>query len=224
MQTLLRLENVTKIYKTNVEEIKILDNINMAIEEGDLVSIQGKSGSGKTTLLNILGLLDSDFQGKIYINEKIPENINEAELRSENIGFVFQFHYLLAEFTALENIMLPALERGKYTKKEIEQKAMELLDLVGLENRAKHYPNELSGGEKQRIAIARALINDPQIILADEPTGNLDEYNSKKINDLFLKINKEKKQSIIIVTHSKELADIAKIKYKVENYKLVKFN
>lgn len=224
MSTLLKLENITKIYKTNVEEIKILDNISMSISKGDLISIQGKSGSGKTTLLNILGLLDSDFQGNIYIDDKIPENVTKAELRSKNIGFVFQFHYLLSEFTALENIMLPALESAKYTKQEIETKAKELLELVDLKNRANHYPNELSGGEKQRIAIARALINEPKIILADEPTGNLDEYNSKKINELFIKINQDKKQSIIIVTHSKELADIAKIKYKVENYKLVKLN
>lgn len=224
MSTLLKLENITKIYKTNVEEIKILDNISMSVSKGDLISIQGKSGSGKTTLLNILGLLDSDFQGNIYIDDKIPENVTKAELRSKNIGFVFQFHYLLSEFTALENIMLPALESAKYTKQEIEAKAKELLELVDLKNRANHYPNELSGGEKQRIAIARALINEPKIILADEPTGNLDEYNSKKINELFIKINQDKKQSIIIVTHSKELADIAKIKYKVENYKLVKLN
>lgn len=224
MSTLLRLENITKIYRTNVEEIKILDNINMSISKGDLISIQGKSGSGKTTLLNILGLLDSDFQGNIYIDDKTPENVTKAELRSKNIGFVFQFHYLLSEFTALENIMLPALENGKYTKQEIETKAIELLELVDLKNRANHYPHELSGGEKQRIAIARALINEPKIILADEPTGNLDEYNSKKINELFVKINQDKKQSIIIVTHSKELADIAKIKYKVENYNLVKLN
>lgn len=224
MSTLLKLENITKIYKTNVEEIKILDNISMSVSKGDLISIQGKSGSGKTTLLNILGLLDSDFQGNIYIDDKIPENVTKAELRSKNIGFVFQFHYLLSEFTALENIMLPALESAKYTKQEIETKAKELLELVDLKNRANHYPNELSGGEKQRIAIARALINEPKIILADEPTGNLDEYNSKKINELFIKINQDKKQSIIIVTHSKELADIAKIKYKVENYKLVKLN
>lgn len=224
MSTLLKLENITKIYKTNVEEIKILDNISMSVSKGDLISIQGKSGSGKTTLLNILGLLDSDFQGNIYIDDKIPENVTKAELRSKNIGFVFQFHYLLSEFTALENIMLPALESAKYSKQEIETKAKELLELVDLKNRANHYPNELSGGEKQRIAIARALINEPKIILADEPTGNLDEYNSKKINELFIKINQDKKQSIIIVTHSKELADIAKIKYKVENYKLVKLN
>lgn len=224
MSTLLKLENITKIYKTNVEEIKILDNISMSVSKGDLISIQGKSGSGKTTLLNILGLLDSDFQGNIYIDDKIPENVTKAELRSKNIGFVFQFHYLLSEFTALENIMLPALESAKYSRQEIETKAKELLELVDLKNRANHYPNELSGGEKQRIAIARALINEPKIILADEPTGNLDEYNSKKINELFIKINQDKKQSIIIVTHSKELADIAKIKYKVENYKLVKLN
>lgn len=219
--SILKLENVTKIYKTKVEEIKILNNINFEINESDLISIQGKSGSGKTTLLNILGLLDSDFNGNIYIYDKNIKSLSKTEIRAKNIGFVFQFHYLLPEFTALENVMLPGLENKENSRVEIKNRAIELLELVGLKDRLHHYPNELSGGEKQRVAIARALINNPKIILADEPTGNLDEHNSKNINELFLKINKEKKQSIVIVTHSKELADIAKIKYKVEDYNLV---
>ncbi len=219
--SILKLENVTKIYKTKVEEIKILNNINFEINESDLISIQGKSGSGKTTLLNILGLLDSDFNGNIYIDDKNIKSLSKTEIRAKNIGFVFQFHYLLPEFTALENVMLPGLEKKENSRFEIKNRAIELLELVGLKDRLHHYPNELSGGEKQRVAIARALINNPKIILADEPTGNLDEHNSKNINELFLKINKEKKQSIVIVTHSKELADIAKIKYKVEDYNLV---
>ena len=219
--SILKLENVTKIYKTKVEEIKILNNINFEINESDLISIQGKSGSGKTTLLNILGLLDSDFNGNIYIDDKNIKSLSKTEIRAKNIGFVFQFHYLLPEFTALENVMLPGLENKENSRVEIKNRAVELLELVGLKDRLHHYPNELSGGEKQRVAIARALINNPKIILADEPTGNLDEHNSKKINELFLKINKEKKQSIVIVTHSKELADIAKIKYKVEDYNLL---
>lgn len=218
--SILKLENVTKIYKTKVEEIKILNNINFEINESDLISIQGKSGSGKTTLLNILGLLDSDFNGNIYIDDKNIKSLSKTEIRAKNIGFVFQFHYLLPEFTALENVMLPGLEKKENSRVEIKNRAIELLELVGLKDRLHHYPNELSGGEKQRVAIARALINNPKIILADEPTGNLDEHNSKNINELFLKINKEKKQSIVIVTHSKELADIAKIKYKVEDYNL----
>jgi len=219
--SILKLENVTKIYKTKVEEIKILNNINFEINESDLISIQGKSGSGKTTLLNILGLLDSDFNGNIYIDDKNIKSLSKTEIRAKNIGFVFQFHYLLPEFTALENVMLPGLEKKENSRFEIKNRAIELLELVGLKDRLHHYPSELSGGEKQRVAIARALINNPKIILADEPTGNLDEHNSKNINELFLKINKEKKQSIVIVTHSKELADIAKIKYKVEDYNLV---
>ena len=222
--SILKLENVTKIYKTKVEEIKILNNINFEINESDLISIQGKSGSGKTTLLNILGLLDSDFNGNIYIDDKNIKSLSKTEIRAKNIGFVFQFHYLLPEFTALENVMLPGLEKKENSRVEIKNRAIELLELVGLKDRLHHYPNELSGGEKQRVAIARALINNPKIILADEPTGNLDEHNSKNINELFLKINKEKKQSIVIVTHSKELADIAKIKYKVEDYNLVRLD
>ena len=146
-----------------------------------------------------------------YKNEKIKNTI-----RNEKIGFVFQFHYLLNEFTALENIIIPALINKKRDKKEIREKAEELLGLVGLANRATHKPLELSGGEKQRVAIARSMINDPEIILADEPTGNLDTETSDVINGLFKKINKEKEQSIIIVTHSMELANLATYKYKIE--------
>jgi len=187
--SILKLENVTKIYKTKVEEIKILNNINFEINESDLISIQGKSGSGKTTLLNILGLLDSDFNGNIYIDDKNIKSLSKTEIRAKNIGFVFQFHYLLPEFTALENVMLPGFKNKENSRVEIKNRAIELLELVGLKDRLHHYPNELSGGEKQRVAIARALINNPKIILADEPTGNLDEHNSKNINELFLKIN-----------------------------------
>ena len=146
-----------------------------------------------------------------YKNEKIKNRI-----RNEKIGFVFQFHYLLNEFTALENVMMPALINKNLDKKEIKKRALELLDLVGLSERVKHKPLELSGGEKQRVAIARSMINNPEIILADEPTGNLDTETSLVINNLFKKINEEKKQSIIIVTHSLELANLAEYKYKIE--------
>lgn len=217
---ILKLENVTKRYKTKVENLTILNNINLEISEGDLVSIQGKSGSGKTTLLNLIGLLDTKYEGKIdYINHINEKNLEK--IRAKNVGFVFQFHYLLPEFTALENVMLPALALKEKEKVEIEKRAKELLEVVGLKDRLNFYPSELSGGQKQRVAIARALINQPKIILADEPTGNLDDENSQKINNLFIKLNKEEKQTIILVTHSTELANIADKKYILHNKDLI---
>ena len=213
------LKNVNKIYKTKAEEIHILKNVNLSFSKGNFVSIQGKSGSGKTTLLNILGLLDVPTNGDMLIDDKLINYKDEKiknKIRNEKMGFVFQFHYLLNEFTALENVMMPALINKKFNKKEVREKAMELLELVGLSERVKHKPLELSGGEKQRVAIARSMINDPEIILADEPTGNLDTETSLVINNLFKKINEEKKQSIIIVTHSLELANLAEYKYKIE--------
>ena len=216
---IIELKNVNKIYKTKAEEIHILKNINLSFSKGNFVSIQGKSGSGKTTLLNILGLLDVPTNGDMFIDEKKINYKNEKiknRIRNEKIGFVFQFHYLLNEFTALENVMMPALINKNFDKKEIKKRALELLTLVGLSERIKHKPLELSGGEKQRVAIARSMINNPEIILADEPTGNLDTETSLVINNLFKKINEEKKQSIIIVTHSLELANLAEYKYKIE--------
>ena len=215
----IELKNVNKIYKTKAEEIHILKNVNLSFSKGNFVSIQGKSGSGKTTLLNILGLLDVPTNGDMLIDDKLINYKDEKiknRIRNEKMGFVFQFHYLLNEFTALENVMMPALINKKFNKKEVREKAMELLELVGLSERVKHKPLELSGGEKQRVAIARSMINDPEIILADEPTGNLDTETSLVINNLFKKINEEKKQSIIIVTHSLELANLAECKYKIE--------
>ena len=222
MNKVIELKNINKIYKTKVEEIHILKDISLTFNKGDFVSIQGKSGSGKTSLLNIVGLLDEPTNGEIIIHgEKVDyknENMKNI-IRNEKIGFVFQFHYLLNEFTALENVMMPSLINKNMTHEKVKKKAKELLSLVNLSNRTKHKPMELSGGEKQRVAIARAMMNDPDIILADEPTGNLDTETSNIINDLFIKINKERQQSIIIVTHSLELANLAKYKYKIENGK-----
>lgn len=217
---ILELKNVSKTYKTKAEEIHVLKNINLTFNSGDFVSIQGKSGSGKTSLLNILGLLDVPTSGDVFIDEK-KVNMKDEKLknilRNRKIGFVFQFHYLLNEFTALENVMIPALINKKINKKELKEKARQLLELVELGHRINHKPLELSGGEKQRVAIARALINDPEILLADEPTGNLDSDTSDIINNLFQKINEEKGQSIIIVTHSIELANMAKKQYVIKN-------
>ena len=184
----LELKNICKNYSTKTETLEIIKNLNLQIEEGDFISILGQSGSGKTTLLNLIGLLDSPTSGNIYIdNENISVNSSNIDLvRNKKIGFVFQFHYLLPEFTALENVMIPALTQDYSKKKEIERRALELLKEVGVDHRANHKPTELSGGEKQRVAIARALINNPKILLLDEPTGNLDNETSeiKLINSI----------------------------------------
>ena len=225
MTRILDLKNINKIYETKVEKLEILKNINLELNTGDFISIQGKSGSGKTTLLNILGLLDSPTSGEVVydgINVDFKKENLKNTLRNEKIGFVFQFHYLLPEFSALENVMLPALVRKKADKEIVRKKAEDYLNMVGLGGRLTHKPSELSGGEKQRVAIARAMINDPAVILADEPTGNLDVDTSQTIHDLFFKINKEKSQAIIIVTHSLELAGITEEKFEIKKGKLEK--
>ena len=223
MSKILELKNINKTYKGTSETLHILKDLDLVINEGEFVSIIGKSGSGKSTLLNVIGLLDSIDDGEIYIHGEKVDRTNHQKidlLKNRDIGFVFQFHYLLPEFTALENVMLPALLNNFNDKKNIEEKAKKILDSVGLKERYNHKPNQLSGGEKQRIAIARALINDPKIILADEPTGNLDEETSNEIHNLFRKINRKNNQTIIVVTHSRELANITDKRYSVKNGKL----
>ena len=217
-----KVSDIVKIYKNGSMELKVLKGLNLSVSEGEYVAFMGPSGSGKSTLMNILGCLDSLTSGTYILDNQDVSTIKGnalAEIRNKKIGFVFQFHYLLNEFTALENVMMPSLINKNMTHEKAKKKAKELLSLVNLSNRTKHKPMELSGGEKQRVAIARAMMNDPDIILADEPTGNLDTETSNIINDLFIKINKERQQSIIIVTHSLELANLAKYKYKIENGK-----
>ncbi|QNM15577.1 MULTISPECIES: ABC transporter ATP-binding protein [Fusobacterium] len=209
---ILKLENVEKNYDEQTESLHIIRNLNLSVKEGEFISILGRSGSGKSTLLNIMGLLDKADSGKIYIEGKEVESLSDVEkdeIKNKMLGFVFQFHYLLPEFTALENVMLPALISNNRNKKEVEKDAKELLRLVGLEQRVLHKPSQLSGGEKQRVAIARAMINKPKILLADEPTGNLDEETSEVIFDILKDINKKNNQTIIVVTHSKDLAQIS---------------
>lgn len=209
---ILRLENIEKYYSGSVDKLHIIRNLNLTVEEGEFISILGRSGSGKSTLLNVIGLLDKIDGGKIFIDGKEVEVLSDIEkdrLKNKMLGFVFQFHYLLPEFTALENVMLPALISDFSNKSEIEKRAMELLKSVGLEERVQHKPSQLSGGEKQRVAIARALINSPKILLADEPTGNLDEETSETIFNILKDINKNRNQTIIVVTHSKDLAQIS---------------
>lgn len=211
MNNIMELKNINKFYSETGNKLHILRDLNLEVKKGEFLSILGRSGSGKSTLLNIMGLLDKVDSGEIWINEKIISSLNEDErnkIKNNFLGFVFQFHYLLNEFTALENVMIPALLNNFSNKKEIEEEARKLLEVVGLGDRLKHKPNQLSGGEKQRVAIARAMINKPSLILADEPTGNLDEETSEIIFSLFKKLNKEFNQTVIVVTHSKDLSQI----------------
>lgn len=224
MSKILELKNINKTYRGKTENIQVLKDLNLNVEEGEFISILGKSGSGKSTLLSIMGLLDEYDSGDIYINNRKINKLEFKEmdkLKNQEIGFVFQFNYLLPEFTALENVMIPSLINNFKEKSKIEEKAKEILEKVGLGERVNHKPSQLSGGEKQRVAIARALINNPKILLADEPTGNLDGETSEEIHKILKKINKEKKQTIIVVTHSKELANITDKQYYVKQGKLI---
>lgn len=208
---IMKLEDIDKFYMETGNKLHILKKLNLEVKRGEFVSILGKSGSGKSTLLNIMGLLDKIDGGKIWIDNKEVSSLNEMErnnIKNHFLGFVFQFHYLMSEFTALENVMIPALLNNFKNKAEIEKEAKELLEIVGLAERIKHKPNQLSGGEKQRVAIARAMINKPKLILADEPTGNLDEDTGEMIFSLFRKINKERNQSIVVVTHARDLSQV----------------
>ena len=208
---IMKLEDIDKFYMETGNKLHILKKLNLEVKRGEFVSILGKSGSGKSTLLNIMGLLDKIDGGKIWIDDKEVSSLNEMErnnIKNHFLGFVFQFHYLMSEFTALENVMIPALLNNFKNKSEIEKEARELLEIVGLAERIKHKPNQLSGGEKQRVAIARAMINKPKLILADEPTGNLDEDTGELIFSLFRKINKEHNQSIVVVTHARDLSQV----------------
>lgn len=198
------------IHKT-YGQLEILKGVNVDINEGEVVSIVGSSGAGKTTLLTILGTLDRPSSGTLNIGGIDVYGLNDSKLaafRNKHIGFVFQFHHLLPEFTAIENICIPALI-AKTAKKEAEKKAEELLEYLGLSARKNHKPSELSGGEQQRVAVARALINSPKVIFADEPSGNLDSNSAKELHQLFFNLRKTYNQTFVIVTHNNELADMA---------------
>lgn len=203
---MIEVQGIEKSFGT----LKVLKEINLTINKGEIVSIVGSSGAGKTTLLQIIGTLDKPDKGVIEFNGQNINQLNDAKLsdfRNQNIGFVFQFHQLLPEFSALENVMIPALI-GK-TKEGIAKKEAErLLDLLGLSSRITHKPNELSGGEKQRVAVARALINNPSVILADEPSGSLDTENKEELHQLFFKLREELGQTFVIVTHDEKLATV----------------
>ena len=198
---------IGKNIKKQYGSLEVLKGVDLHIQASEVVSIVGSSGAGKTTLLTILGTLDKVTSGEILFNDVNITSLNEKKLaafRNQHIGFVFQFHHLLPEFTALENVCIPAFI-NKTSKKEAELKANELLDLLGLKHRANHKPSELSGGEQQRVAVARALINNPKVIFADEPTGALDSQTSIEVMDIFKDINKQGK-TIVIVTHENDIA------------------
>jgi len=202
---------IGKNIKKQYGPLEVLKGVDVNIQPSEVVSIVGSSGAGKTTLLTILGTLDKVTSGTITFNGTDITSLNEkkmAAFRNQHIGFVFQFHHLLPEFTALENICIPAFI-NKVSKKDAELKATSLLDLLGLKDRAGHKPSELSGGEQQRVAVARALINDPKVIFADEPSGNLDSENAQNLHQLFFKLRDELKQTIVVVTHNETLANMA---------------
>ena len=204
---ILRAENIQKSYG----ELSILKGVNLEVKQNEIVSIVGTSGAGKTTLLQILGTLDQPSSGKLIIDGEDPFSLTESKMstfRNTSLGFIFQFHQLLPEFTACENIMLPALIKG-LNKKDAEEQAISLLEKVGLQDRIKHKPSELSGGEQQRTAVCRALMNKPKIIFGDEPSGNLDTQSSKELHELFFKLREEYNQTFVIVTHNKELSEMA---------------
>jgi lipoprotein-releasing system ATP-binding protein len=197
----------TNIFK-NYGPLPVLKGVDIDINKGEIVSIAGSSGAGKSTLLHILGTLDTADKGEIFLDNARIDKLNGKKMagfRNTHIGFVFQFHHLLPEFTALENVCIPGWIAGR-KKKEVELKALSLLKILGLERRAEHKPNQLSGGEQQRVAVARALINNPSIVMADEPTGNLDSANAKELHNLFIDLRNRFQQTFLIVTHNEELA------------------
>lgn len=222
---ILKAIGISKIFNIGKKsELKVLKNIDLEIYSGDINLILGASGVGKSTLLHILGGLDRPTSGTVIFEDKNIFEFNDEELanfRNTKIGFVFQFHHLLNEFTALENICLPGLINRK-NKNEVFEKARYLLNEIGLSDRADHKPNELSGGEQQRVAVARALINSPKIVFADEPTGNLDMENSKLLHQLIVKLNRDFNQTFLIVTHNQDLTQYANNIFKIKDGIIIK--
>ena len=219
---MIQAKNIHKYYK----DLHVLKGVDIEVKKGEVISIVGASGAGKTTLLQILGTLDGASNNEPYqltINDTKINGLNDkalAKFRNEHIGFIFQFHQLLPEFTALENVCLPAFIKGT-KKSEAEKRAKELLDFLGLSHRYNHKPNELSGGEQQRVAVARALINNPDLIFADEPSGNLDSESAENLHSLFFKLRDEFGQTFVIVTHNEELANLADRKLVMVDGKII---
>lgn len=212
---MIQASGITKSYG----DLQVLKGIELEIKAGEIVSVVGASGAGKTTLLHILGTLDKPDQGSVTVNNTLISDMNDKKLaafRNKNIGFVFQFHHLLPEFTAIENVMIPGFI-GKRPKGELKKEAGRYLEMLGLANRGNHKPSQLSGGEQQRVAVARALINKPAVVMADEPSGNLDTATSKTLHKLFFDLRDELGHTFVIVTHNNELADMADRKIEMKD-------
>lgn len=217
--TVLEAKGVFRSFQTGSVILDVLKGVDLEIYQGEIVALIGPSGSGKSTLLHILGALDRPDKGSINLDSVEVLSLNDKELahlRNRTVGFVFQFHHLLPEFSALENVMLPKLIAGEEIK-SIENKALELLDEVGLKDRKDHKPGELSGGEQQRVAVARALINDPRIVIADEPSGNLDRNTAESLHNLILELNRSRNQTFVLATHNLELAQRANRIFKLKD-------
>jgi len=218
---MLQAKGIKKSYGT----LPILKGVDLEVGKGEIITIVGASGAGKSTLLHLIGTLDQPDQGNIIINNVNVNRLSSKKLssfRNEQIGFIFQFHHLLPEFTALENICIPAFIAGK-SKKEAEIKAFELLEMLGLSERANHKPNELSGGEQQRVAVARAMVNNPSLILADEPSGNLDSKNAENLHQLFVHLRDTLNQTFVIVTHNESLANLADRKVLMKDGQIINY-
>ena len=224
MNDLLCVENICKTFSSGEETLHILNGVQLSLKSGQTMSITGESGSGKSTLLHILGGLDTADSGEVNIDGVDITKLDEtslSELRNKKIGFIFQSHYLLEEFDAVENVMLPYL-MNNYNKNEARKKATELLEKVGLAHRLHHHPSKMSGGERQRVAIARAFMNEPPLILADEPTGNLDNKNAERVVELLFDLSKDKGHALVIVTHSPAIAAMSELRYVLRGGLLVK--
>ena len=209
MTELLRCENISKFYDEGNQKVQVLKDVSFSMNSGELVAIVGSSGSGKSTLLHTLGGLDQPSSGEVWIKQQSLQKLSAnklAQLRNQNLGFVYQFHHLMADFTALENVMMPMLI-GNQNKSETRDRAEKMLHAVGLSHRISHRPSALSGGERQRVAIARALVNNPALVLADEPTGNLDQKTTESIFDLIKQLNTEQNIAFLLVTHDLNLAN-----------------
>ena len=216
-EIILQAKNIDKSFSNGKTKLSVLKNFSLDVEVGQIITIMGQSGSGKTTALNILGTLDQADAGELTINGTQVHDMNETELstiRNRDIGFVFQFHHLLPEFSAIENILMPTWINGVDDRRD---RAIDLIEKMGLSERKDHFPGQLSGGERSRVAVARALMNKPKLVLADEPTGNLDEKNANKLIDLLGKINKDFHQAIVLTTHNPKIARIGHKQFFLEN-------
>ena len=216
-EIILQAKNIDKSFSNGKTKLSVLKNFSLDVEVGQIITIMGQSGSGKTTALNILGTLDQADAGELTINGTQIHDMNETELstiRNRDIGFVFQFHHLLPEFSAIENILMPTWINGLDDRRD---RALDLIEKMGLSERKDHFPSQLSGGERSRVAVARALMNKPKLVLADEPTGNLDEKNANKLIDLLVKINKDFHQAIVLTTHNPKIARIGHKQFFLEN-------